>query len=51
MELAEVLADIAADIASKTELLIELAGGTELEARVDIQQPEELKVLLMAIRC
>ena len=39
--LPEVLADVAADV----------AGGTELEARVEIRQPEELEVLLMAVRC
>ena len=50
MELAEVLADITADIASKTELLIKLTSGTELKAQVKIQQPKELKVLLMAVR-
>jgi hypothetical protein len=33
VELAEVLADVAADIASRTEF----------EAQVEIQQPEELK--------
>jgi hypothetical protein len=26
------------------EVLVELAGGTELEARVEIRQPEELEV-------
>ena len=40
MELAEVLTDTAADV----------AGKTELEARVKIQQPGELKVLLIAVR-
>src|SRR6266702_2589269 len=40
--LAEAAADIAAEIAA--EVLVELAGGTELEARVEIRQPEELKV-------
>ena len=49
MELAEVLADAAADV----------AGRTELEARVEIRQPEELEVfdslrlsvvLLVAVR-
>ena len=44
MELAEVLADVAADVAA------DIAGRTELEARVEIRQPEELKVLLMAVR-
>ena len=48
--LPEVLADVAADVASRTELLVELAGGTELEARVEIRQPEELEVLLVAVR-
>ena len=51
MELAEVLADIATDIASKTELLIKLTSGTKLKAQVKIQQPEELEVLLIAIYC
>ena len=51
MELAEVLADIAMDIASRTELLIELAGGTELEVQIEIRQPKKLEVLLIAIRC
>ena len=40
MELAEVLVDVAADV----------AGKTELEARVEIRQPEELEVLLVAVR-
>ena len=44
MELAEVLADIAADITSRTELLVKLASGTELEARVEIWQLKELEV-------
>ena len=48
MELAEVLADIAMDIASRTELLIELAGGTELEVQIEIRQPKKLEVLLIA---
>ena len=34
----EVLAEVTA------EVFIELAGGTELEVRVKIRQPEELKV-------
>jgi hypothetical protein len=38
MELAEVFADIAANIVA------DIAGKTELEVRVEIQQPEELKV-------
>ena len=37
MELAEVLADTAADVAA------DIASRTELEARVEIRQPEELK--------
>ena len=49
---AEVLADVAADIAA------DIAGRTELEARVEIRQlkaqveirqPEELEVLLVAV--
>ena len=51
VELAEVLADVAVDVAGRTELLVKLAGGTELEVRVKIWQPEELKVLLVAVRC
>jgi hypothetical protein len=31
VKLVEVLADIAADVASRTELLVELVSGTELE--------------------
>jgi hypothetical protein len=42
--LAEVLVDITADVTGRTELLIKLAGGTELKARVEIRQPEELEV-------
>ena len=49
MELAEVLTDIAVDVASKMELLIELTSGIELEVQVKIWQPEELEVLLIAI--
>ena len=49
VELAEVLADVAVDVAGRTELLVKLAGGTELEAQVEIQQPKELKVLLIAV--
>ena len=48
--LAEVLPEVLADVAGRTELLVELAGGTELEARVEIRQPEELEVLLVAVR-
>ena len=53
MELAEVLADVAVDVAA------DVAGRTELEARVEIRQleaqveirqPEELEVLLVAVR-
>ena len=36
VELAEALADIAADVAGRTELLVELASGTELKAQVKI---------------
>ena len=43
MELAEVLVDVATDVASKMELLIKLTGGTELEAQVEIRQPKELE--------
>jgi hypothetical protein len=45
----EVLTDITIDIVGRTELLIKLTGGTELKAQVKIQQPEELKVLLIII--
>ena len=58
MELAEVLAvavetlaELVAELVGRTKLLVELAGGTELEARVEIRQPEELEVLLVAVRC
>ena len=53
MELVEVLADAAADVAA------DVAGRMELEARVEIWQPEELEVfdslrlsvvLLVAVR-
>ena len=50
MELAEVLANIAADIAGRTELLVKLASGTELKVWVEIRQPKELEVLLIAVR-
>ena len=42
MELAEVLADVAAGIAA--DVAVDVANRTELKARVEIQQPEELKV-------
>jgi hypothetical protein len=44
VELAEVLADAAADVAA------DIADRTELEAQIEIRQPRELKVLLMAVR-
>ena len=49
MELAEALADVAADVASKTELEARVEIR-QLEARVEIRQPEELEVLLVAVR-
>ena len=45
MELAEVLADIAADV------IADVADRTELEARVEIRQLEELEVLFVAVCC
>ena len=36
-------------VEAAAEVLAELAGGTELKAWVEIWQPEELKVLLMAV--
>ena len=71
MELADVFADVATDIAADVvadvatkvvvaaEAVAEVAGRTELEARVEIWQLKELKVfdslrlsmvLLMAVR-
>ena len=47
--LAELVTELVAELIGRTELLIELTGGTELEARVEIRQPEELEVLLMAV--
>ena len=51
MKLAEVLTDIAADIAAEilVEVLAKIASGTKLKARVEIQQLEELKVLLVTV--
>ena len=58
VELAEVFADTAADVTA--DVAADVAGRTELEARVEIWQPEELKVfnslrlsmvLLLAIHC
>ena len=43
MESAEVLADVAVEVVVAAELIV------ELEARVEIQQPGELKVLLVAV--
>ena len=40
--------EVAAEILA--ELVAELVGRTELEARVEIRQPEELEVLLVAVR-
>ena len=53
MELAEVLADVAADVAADIAGRTELEARVEiwqLEARVEIRQPEELEVLLVAVR-
>ena len=58
MELAEQLVELVElfAVAIKTlaelvtELVAELVSRTELEAQVEIQQPKELKVLLMAVR-
>ena len=56
MELADVLADVAADVAA--DVVADVADRTELEARVEIQQSEELEafdslrlsmVLLLAV--
>ena len=60
MELAELFVDVAVDVAVEilVEVLAKIAGGMELEAqvkiwqlkaRVEIQQLEELKVLLIAV--
>ena len=51
--LPEVLADVAVEVLAEilaVEVFVKLAGGTELEAPVEIRQPEELEVLLMAVR-
>ena len=48
MELAEALADVTADVAA--DITADITGRTELEAQVKIQQPKELKVLLIAVR-
>ena len=53
MELAELFAELLADVLTEiltAGVLVELASGTELKAQVKIQQPKELKVLLMAVR-
>ena len=56
MQLAEVLADAAADVAVDVladvlvDIATDVAGRIELEARVEIWQPEELEVLLVAVR-
>ena len=57
MELAELFADVVMDVVMDVAaeilmgVLAKIAGGTELEARVEIQQLEELEVLLVAVRC
>jgi hypothetical protein len=40
----------AAVTAAAVDVVADIADRTELEARVEIQQPEELEVLLMAVR-
>ena len=40
----------AAVAAAAADVVADVTDRTELEARVEIQQPEELKVLLMAVR-
>ena len=47
MEFTEALTDIATDIAA--DIATDITGKTELEAQVKIQQPEELRVLLITI--
>ena len=55
----EVLTDVAADVADRTELMeTELVGTelvaelvAELEAWAEIRQLEELEILLVAVRC
>ena len=50
---ADILADVTADVFAEVlpEVLTDVAGRTELEVRVEIQQLEELEVLLVAVRC
>jgi hypothetical protein len=48
--LTELIAELVAELVGKTELLVKLASGMELKAQIKIQQPEELEVLLIAIR-
>ena len=48
--LPKVLADVAADIAGRTELVRTELVQAKLKAQIEIQRPEELKVLLMAVR-
>ena len=45
---AEVLVDVLADVAA--DVVADVTGKTELEAWVEIRQPKELEVLLMAVR-
>ena len=47
--LAELITELITELISRTKLLIKLTGGTELKAQIKIQQPEELKVLLIAV--
>jgi hypothetical protein len=53
VELADIAADVAADVLAEfaVDVLAELAVdvAAELKAQVEIRQPEELKVLLIAI--
>ena len=57
MELAELFAELLADVLAEilaadvlADVAADVVGRTELEARVEIRQPEELKVLLVAVR-
>ena len=47
--LIKLIAEFIAELINRTELLVKLAGRTELKAQIKIQQPEELEVLLVAV--
>ena len=47
--LIELVAELITELINRTELLIKLTSRTELKAQIKIQQPKELKVLLIAI--